>query len=265
VLAALAACRSIPDSKQVDLPPHPICGSGVSMPRANIGPDVNLRVLCGTMAAAGVASVDEEGDGSTSWTTSLIGDPAFVLPQDAFLTCQANSPTVARVQLLVPPGAVPGDAFDAVVTVHASDGSFADGQVHVHADVTAPMFDLQPTSIDFGDVLPDQGATRMLTIVDHDAVPVNITAQLVTAVDTPPPFGYGPDLARGIMNNTRQWLVSFVGRDVGDYSTTLEFSAGASTPSQCQTKKSLALHARVVAPDGGAPDGGARDATADAD
>jgi hypothetical protein len=214
---------------------------------------------------AGVASVDEEGDGSTSWSTSLTGDPGFLLPQNVFLTCQANSPTVALVQFLVPPDAVPGDAFDATVTVQASDGSFTEGQVHVHADVTAPMYELAPTSIDFGDVLPDHPATRMLTIVDHDASPVGITAQLVTAIGVPEPFGYGPDRAQGVMENTQHWIVSFNGHDVGDYATTLEFSAGASSPSLCQTKRSLALHGRVVAPDGGAGDSGAHDATADGD
>ncbi|HVU51212.1 MAG TPA: hypothetical protein VHL80_11025 [Polyangia bacterium] len=253
-LAALPACSSSGPSGSA-APPAAVCGAGRPMPVAHIGPDVRLRVLCDGLATAGVASVDEEGSGTTSWSVSLAGDAAFSLPISSFRTCQAVGPTVALVQLLVPPGAVPGDAFDTTATIHADDGSFADGRVSVHADVTAPSFDLDPPSIDFGDVLPNRGASRTLRILDHEAVPVSVSP----SAPTDPSFGYGPDVGAPGMMTGLLWSMSFVGQEVGDHTATVTWTAEPGAVPACQTTKTMTLHARVVAPDGGAQDGGAQD------
>ena len=99
------------------------------MPRAHIGPDVDARVLCAS-------------------TTTV---------------------PVASVLIVVPPDAMPGDVYDGVVTVTATDGSFPTGTVKVHAVVAAPTFTVTPEVVEFGDVAAGKNAQRNVTFTQQPA------------------------------------------------------------------------------------------------
>jgi hypothetical protein len=251
-LAALAACGSVAAVPGAD-PTTDCRASHMPMPRANIGPDVTLRVICGSTATAAVASVDQTGPGTTAWSTSIEGDQAYTLVQSVFFTCAAGGPSVAIVELTVPPDAVPGDTFDAVVDVHADDGSFSPAKVNVHAVVTVPVFTLEPTALDFGDVSRMQSYTRLVTVADDDPVDVNI----VPNVDRPN-FFFSVIPSVTPHQKRVMWQVHFEAYDLGDDSATATWTAGPSYPPGCATVKTMPLHARVV-PDAGPGDGGATD------
>jgi len=220
--------------------------------RGNVGPDVNVHLPCYCTVDIPVASVDVEGDGSTLWSISLTGDPAFSFQRSPFVTCQSTSPTLATVLLGVPNTSGPGTTFDAVATVRSDDGSFPTGKVNIHAQVVAPQFTLSQTSVDFGDVLPDQMVVAEVTA--NSAFPQAVaTPTSVTSVA----FRFTQSVKEFPGSNapgTAQ--LTFAAHDVGDYTATWLWTAGVETPAGCATTKTVALHARVVAPDAGAGDGG---------
>ncbi|HVU49749.1 MAG TPA: hypothetical protein VHL80_03625 [Polyangia bacterium] len=229
--------------------------------RALIGPDVSTRVVCGTSAVTEVplATVDVEGDGTTSWSATLDPDDAFHLPRSSFDTCLLSSPTLAEVLLTVPPTAGPGATFDAVATVRSDDGSFASGQVNLHAEAVAPEYTLDRTSVDFGDVFPDQEAVEVVEATSEFtaavASPVSLSSDHFQ-FDTPA----HPTLR---LDHLTTSPVTFSAHDPGDYTATWTWMAGEGSKPACTTTKTVALHARVVAPDAGAGDAG--DAGADGD
>jgi hypothetical protein len=263
-LAALTACGrgasvSAPgtfDGGPVSLAcPSP---SGPPMPRALIGPDLSLRVLCNGQTSGPIASVDEQGPGVTSWSISVTGDPAFAPGARSFQTCRGDSPQVAFVGFTPPPNAVPGDSFDAVATVHAEDGSFADGTVNLHGEVAAANVAASTTAIDFGDVAPGDVPARELdfTVLDGGAV------QILHDVLSGSPFVFTevspPRTGSRIASN---WRVTFQSRVPDDYTTSVGWRGlpvertGLAAAAACVWTTTVTLHARVLA-DGGASDGG---------
>jgi hypothetical protein len=276
--------------------------SSPSMPRALIGPDVDVRVLCGGTVNAPIASIDEPGAGVTRWSFTVKGDPAFSpgmapigrrmalsqpMSMNTFVTCEATSPQVAFVEFNPPLDAVPGSTFDAIATVHADDGSFADGMVKLRGDVIAPALTVDKTSVDFGDVAP--GAMPVIPI--HFA---GENGALEPFLDPPPVatgmsegvayYSYGPFVftptkiqCSGCFTlNLLVWDVTFMSDVPGDYSTTVGWRAPPpprlSTcaeagpclplPPKCDWTTTMTLHARVVA-DAGADTADTSDGSAD--
>ncbi|HVU49748.1 MAG TPA: hypothetical protein VHL80_03620 [Polyangia bacterium] len=225
---------------------------------AHIGPDVSTKVLCGLTVPTVIplATVDVEDDGSTSWTVSLKGDPTLVLKGSTFQTCQSNSPTLAAA-LVDTSQAAPGAIVDGVATVSSDSGSFPAGEVDVHVEIVAPAFTVAPLSVDFGDVLPDQLVLATVLASGEYAGAVPFPSAVTTGL-------FQVDhIAELVTRTTAQ--VTFVAHDPGDYTDSLIWTAfpGSDPPSDCVTMKSVALHARVIAPDAGA--GGAGDAGVDGD
>jgi hypothetical protein len=219
--------------------------------RGNVGPDVKVRVPChsNTDTAIPLASVDVEGGGSVSWSVSLTGDPAIVLNPSSFVTCQGISPTLASAFLIMTNTPAPGTTYDAVATVRSDDGSFPTGQVKIHAEAVSPLYTFDRTSVDFGDVAPDQTVFALVTatseFTDALAFPISVTS----------PFFNGN--AVGQVSNRTNAEVSFAAHEPGDYTAAWLWTAGDDATPGCMTSKTVALHARVVAPDAGASDGSA--------
>jgi hypothetical protein len=221
--------------------------------RAFIGPDVDLLVPCGAnLVESPIASVDVVG-GCVSWAVSWQGDPSLtaVVPHsamgagsDSLVTCDRTSPTVVSASFTAPLTAVPGDAFDGVVTVHAEDGSFADGTVKVHVLIVIPRITLDRTAIDFGDV--PLGATKELSFR--------------FAIDSSAPVLILPDeYVKGPFNvNIGGPLVqvTFEGATPGDYASSFTWTApalpgGGSLPAACVWTTTTPVNAHVLGLDGG--------------
>jgi len=208
--------------------------------RGLIGPDVDVRIPCTT--------------GSALWSISLTGDQVFGPRSSTFVACQSNSPLLATAVLGLPDTVGPGATFDAVATVSAEDGSFPTGQVNLHAEVVSPTFTLDRTSIDFGDVLPDQSVSAAATAISEFAQAPAAPASISSGF-----FHFDPTKGGSIAIAK----VRFAAHAPGDYTATWVWTAGLFLAPGCTTTKTIALHARVIAPDGGAIDGG--DASADGD
>jgi hypothetical protein len=255
-LVAAASCSSARTDPGNGFPGFCATTSTHRMARALIGPDVNIGAVCGGITVAPIASVDVEGSDSTMWSVAVEGDDAFSLTQTTFVTCGASSPAVASVTFTPPPTALPGDTFDAVVTVSSNDGSFAPGAVKVHGVVAAPDFTLTPSDLDFGQVAPDQSASRGVTVIDDSVGPATIVPLAIEGGGAA--FGFPMVMRRSARRWTAQ--VRFAANTPGTYSATWTWQAGASAPAGCLTKKTVTLHATVVGAYGGADDGGASDA-----
>jgi hypothetical protein len=255
VALVVAACSVRPGPTFGDGVAPALCSaSAPPMPVVHLGPDVTIRAICGGSGQAAVASVDEHGPGVTAWSISVRGTPssAFSLKQTTFRTCQTDGPMVALVFFQAPPGAVPGDAFDAVVTVDADDGSFAAGTVNVHAEIVKPWVTIDKANLEFGDVLPGASPMQTLSVSAPDGV--NVFFEMVGSLDS---FSLAriPPQTKG---NTSAWSVTFEAFLPGDHSASLRFASSPilDSPPACGWTATIGLHARVVA-DGGAPDGDA--------
>jgi hypothetical protein len=262
-LVALAAC-SVPATQRLNLPdggPSGPCDPAVPpAPRAFIGPDLRLAAPCGSNVSGAVASVNEEGDGVTSWSASVSGDRSIALVQGSFKTCLDSGPSVASVIFAPPLAAKPGDAFDATVSIAADGDAFPPGTVKVHAAVVAPAVSLAPDTIDFGEVGLGQFVSTTAILRNESA------AALYVLLPTPsPPFDFGslqPILVRP--GDSACLIVSLGAAHEGDFNATATWTATARTdvtmPDGCVATKSVSVHARVVS----APsDAGPADASAD--
>jgi hypothetical protein len=221
------------------------------MTHANLGPDLNLQVLCGGSAIGGIASVSHEGAGSTSWTVSLSGDPEFVASDSSLLTCEASGTTVVVVKLGVPPDALPGATFDAVATIKARDGSFPTGTVKVHGEVVTPRATVAPT-LDFGDVPAWTSPTQTIRFINDTTAPVLIIPDFVSRA----PFTAAASGSPDMMTSTTLWFMALQPSPPGDYtvdtSWTVAPAPNLGLSDVCVSKKTVTLHAHVVAVDGGA-------------
>jgi hypothetical protein len=178
-----------------------------------------------------------------------------------FETCQANSPQVAFVQFIPPIDAVPGSTFDAIATVHADDGSFADGTVRLHGEVVAPVVTLDKfvspsitvneTSIDFGALTQGFG---QLT-VDPTFRIKNGAGVVILPDSFGGPFFSLTAAAQNQGSSVQTWAVTFLVDSPGDYSDSVVWTAtpNGSSPllTACNWTTTMMLHARVVG-DGGA-------------
>jgi hypothetical protein len=210
------------------------CGvtSNPPMPRALIGPDVAVRVFCHGAAPVPIASVDELGSGFTRWSSTLTGDPAFRpgavpvgTPVDGvstFTTCKGDSPEVASADFIPPVNALPGSAFDAIATVHAIDGAFADGTVSLHGEVVAPVVMVDHASVDFGDVAPGDQATVNLEFKIENGTAASIKP--TSAPGTSAQYFSFKEVPSSIMN-IQIWRVSFQSVDPCDYSASIVWTA----------------------------------------
>jgi hypothetical protein len=246
VLVAVAACEP-------DLPPTPVsrktlpapqaCVTGLPpKPRAFIGPDVKLKVTCGAMARAAVASVSDEGTGITEWHAALSGDAAFSLVQSDFASCGGGGPLVADVDFTPPTSAVPGDTFDAVVTVSADQDAFPTTTVKVHGEVVAPVVVSDKSMVDFGDVETATLVTQELTF-RVDTIGLRVQAPPAdypfTIQETQPP-----------MSTLATYAIRVLAGPRGDYTMPAVWTVGADPmvglPEACVWRKTIPIHARIV-------------------
>jgi hypothetical protein len=259
-IVALAACRAgspagvaTSDGAPPDgaLPTPPCTPGAPTQPSAHIGPDVNLRVLCGGRARAAIASVDEHGAGITGWHVSLSGDPAFTLEGASELSSCALHLSVATVVLVPPDSAPAGSTFDAVATVAANDGaSFPPGTVKLHGEMTQPVVTVDHTSIDFGDT--DQQLLEQHRIVFQ----IDSPGAMVAAPPEHAPFIFYESGARDLAAGTFPWLVADVVAPPGDYTYPSRWSVSAKgsgdTPPACAWAVTIPIHVHITGPDGGA-------------
>jgi hypothetical protein len=269
-LAALAACGGKSGTALVE--PSPFCVTTVPpVARAFIGPDVIVRARCGSKATAPIASVDATGAGLVTWSVSLQGDSAFV-GSSTQATCALKGPTVAFVAFVPPADAAPGATFETVATVHAVDGSFADGTVKVRGEVVPPTVTVDRSHIDFGDVAPgaEASATITFSFKPGDTVfiqpTVSVASPITLSMTAAPDFGAKVPMT--------QWLVTFRSSVPGDYALPIAWTGQlVSLPTPCPWTGTITVHAHVQGDardggdegmdDGGPADGGA-DAEADA-
>jgi hypothetical protein len=236
-----------------------------SMPTVHLGPDATIRTLCGRTTQAPIASVDERGNGVTSFSLSVEGSPELIVSPGVLMACQLDGPTVAFVLFSPTPEERPGQTFDGVVTVHAADGSFPDGRVKVHAEIVKPTVTVSPEVLDFGDVPLGSRVMRELSLV----TPFADLSLLLTNLPNPD-FAFTM-LGAPVKNRTPQiqtWEVSFTADTPGDHVHQITWTA---TPAdvvppvpECSSTGTITLRAHVLAADAAAPGGDAGDAGADA-
>ena len=214
------------------------------MPRAHIGPDVDARVLCASTTTVPVASVDEQGSGITSWSATIVGDPALSIAKPgSFSTCVAKGPDVASVQIVALNSAHPGDTYDGVVTVSAADRSFPTGMVKVHAVVSAPIISATPTLVEFGDVPAGRSAQRTVTFVASNATPVDLTPTASSGMFS---LMRNPPTTKPEINQT--WTVTLPEARPGDWAETITWRASPSPSAQadCTSVTEVRVHAHVL-------------------
>jgi hypothetical protein len=237
------------------------------MARAFIGPDVSTRVRCASTQSVPIASVDATGDGLVSWSVTLRGDPQWQVLTPILSTCAATGPTVANVELMAP-AEYPGTTYDAVATVHATNGAFPDGMVTLHGEVAAPTVLVDHPHIDFGDVAPGALVSapldftlRPLDMLDIEHDPLGASAFSADWVAAPIFMSPTP---------MSRWSITFVSLVPGDYTGSIVWTGTLpSVPSTvCSWTTTTTMHAHVLgdagatkddAADGGATDGGATD------
>lgn len=251
------------------VPQAPPCGTSTaapSMPLVHIGPDVTIEVPCGSQVDVPVASLSEAGSRGFTWTPSLQGD---------FNIFVANFPTVGiscsglamvlRLTVVPPASAVPGDTYDAALTISSPDAAFPTGTVHVHAKVVVASFTIEPSEIDFGDVNTTTSPSIPVTFRSPWAGPVFVgTESRVRA-----PFTFGTEFlattaGAGVVNPLSvDW--GTIGEHTAEFTWTSARKGGALSPA-CTVVKTVKVRARGVPmpldagapagpPDGGAPGG----------
>jgi hypothetical protein len=225
-------------------------------PTVHIGPDVSMRGLCGTTTQAAVASVDERGEGVTQWSLSVRGDPAFVVSPGPMRACQLTGASVGFVLFTPAPDKLPGQTFDAVVSVHADDGSFADGTVNVHAEIVAPQITVDTRTIDFGDV---PALVQVRRTVNFSAPAQDVSLVVERGPDLEFSVGMALGVDQKVAPSLHSWSVMFISSTLGDHSTSMTWTAfPAASPSAaaaCTWSATIDMHARVVADDAGGSDG----------
>jgi hypothetical protein len=148
---------------------------------------------------------------------------------NTFVTCQAISPEVAFVEFLSPRNALPGSTFDAIATVHADDGSFADGTVKLHGEVIKPVLAVDKRRVDFGNVAPEDNPTIPLqfTRVDVNALSLLPVAEAGSS-GAPGSYAYPPFVISGPTlagSDAEDWNVTLETNVPGDYSATVDWRA----------------------------------------
>jgi hypothetical protein len=209
------------------------------------------------MAAGPVASIDQPARGVTTWKQSISGDPAFSFVETSQRICAGQPPVVVTVMFRPPVTAVPGDQFDAVVTINADGNAFAPGTVMVHGEVAAPSVTVDKTVIDFGDLAYGVEATQTITFQDTTDSITNI----MPAAGNVFPF----HIDRGVPTRTGStWTISVSYTD-GDYAVDSVWTDSISNealPAACNWSQTIPLRAHVLPFDAGAgvgpnDDGGA--------
>jgi hypothetical protein len=211
----------------------------------NLGPDLRLLELCGSADTGPVVSVSNLGGGVVSWTATMKGAEALTMSVGSFDT-QPGMVDVANVNFTPPPSAVPGDAFDGVVTVSSVDGAFATGTVAVHAEIVAPKLTLDQTEIDFGDLASGAFLSRDVTFRNDESEPIIITAPPIA-----PPFTFLTPGGRLGAHQSISLIVGVSGATPGDYAAMPVWQAfvrdDIPLPAACGGNTTLRVHARIVA------------------
>jgi hypothetical protein len=249
-LAGVAACAESrpPGGPTLDHGGFAQPCTGLIAPKAlaNIGPDLTLRATCGSTTKGAVASISETAGGFLSWTAAITGAPAFALEKTTFLSCETIETPVAFVDFKAPTSAEPGDAFDAVVTISAADGSFPSGTVKVHGEVTRAVASVDHPTVDFGEV--EILSLLSTTLVFHNESTVSVS---VAPPASAPPFLYEHAPVLIASQRSAESVVTFEPTAEGDASAVATFTvtpySGDMGPATCNSTITVSLHARVVA------------------
>jgi hypothetical protein len=256
-LAFVGACGS---SSPTSMPPimtrppgMPLCAAtnGTPVAHVSVGPDASLEVLCRTQVQGPVASITNIGGGTLTWSATITGDSAFVVDKQVpSQICNDGLTHVVSVVLAPPATAVPGDTFDAVVTISAKNGEFPSGTVKVHGVVVTPRLVADPPLVDFGVVeLPLWTPPfKDVTLRNDSSVPVFVKSPSVDAA-----FLYEPEMGiQGIKPGTHILeMVALTATVPGMYASAATWSAsGDSTfnvPGSCLGQVTAQMRAIVVA------------------
>lgn len=233
----------------------PSSPSAPDMPLVHVGPDVSLEIPRGGGGVVPIASVSSLAGDGFRWRTSIEGDTSiFSAPAEYVATCPAGGVTVVNVTVDLPLSALPGDAFEAKVTVSAEAGAFPTRSATVRVKVGAPTFSVDPQLVDFGDV--PYGESRALPVRFINGSTDILYAE--TQQQEVSPFYFGsaflplkPGSVAGLTN-----MVGLLTADVGEHTAEITWRAGTrqvDLPDACYTRRTVKLHARIVPPDGGGP------------
>jgi len=255
LVALFAACttsaRPTPPSAPPILPLRS-CedGSGTPKPRVSLGPDVNVEVMCGTTVTVPFASITNDGLNFIRWTTTIEGSPAFILddklPHEA---CNDGTTQVPAATLQPLTGAVPGDTYDAIVTITFANDVFPAGQVKLHAVVATPRFTITPSRIDFGTVAALAMPPRARIVFHNDSNGSTFVAS--SSVAAPFTLFFAANLfTSGTATNGDIGLIATI---AGEYATTATWTVAPAlgVPEACLAHATAELHATVVGGDGG--------------
>jgi hypothetical protein len=254
---ALAACGGSTPQGRADagsVGQNPLCITATTdppEPLAHIGPDVSAPVPCAGIVLLPVASFSNTGGDGFRWTATLQGDAnVFSLPRTESITCFSGGVDIVTVQVATPPAAVPGDAFDAMVTISSPDGLFPQGQVAIHVTVASTAFELVPEVLDFGTLALGGSTSRTLAI--HN--PSSTGLVLTTDQQMVGPFTFRTSMAK-VGPGMTPMLVLVNPMQAGDFDVEASWTAAIrpDAPPACRSTKTIRLRAHVVAPDGGGP------------
>ena len=250
----LLACTSTATLPPPSPPPtdNPCDSAGTPKPHVSVGPDVAVEAMCGTIVPVPYASVANVGGGSLFWSTAIEGDSAFVLESVPADVCNGST-QILGAQFVPPQSAVPGDTFDAVVTVTFANGVFPTSQVKLHGVVAKPRVTVTPPRLDFGavDLSVPQVDLGIAFLNDGNG------AIRVTAEDASEPFLIRLPPDNFETGKTLMASVSLTPAVVGDFTTTTTWTVAPATngtppPAACNAQIDVEVHATVVAGDGGA-------------
>jgi hypothetical protein len=246
-LVAVAACSGSKGVTNADGGP-PGCSTAVTpVPVANLGPDLTLRSTCASTVHGPVASVGEIAGGILSWSATIAGDPSLTLDVTSFASCASSDTQVALVSFTPPRTAKPGDAFDAVVTVHASHDAFPAGTVKVHGEVVTPVVTAVNPVIDFGGVPVGTSQGQELVFNSEMSSPVTL---VLPTLDANSQFDLGHSNLEVVLGKSTKVVVSIHSRTLGDVSATAVWVVtpvlNTTLPTGCTSTVTTTLHAHVV-------------------
>jgi hypothetical protein len=252
-LLALAGCVE-GRRRPVTAPAPAVEPARGSQALANLGPDVDARVLCGDSVTVPYASVSSLDETLITWTPTISGAPEWTLDSNGSGTTVVTGglTTVVTATLAAPLTAVPGDRYDAIVSVRADADAFPPGTVNLHGEVVAPVVTVDQISIDFGDIPLGGPATRTLTFRNESPSPV-----LLFAAANEGPFVFSEPSAPLKQGQQVGLTVVAAALTLGDYTTEASWRSSATVntqlPPACLGSTKVTVHVRIVAVQGGAP------------
>ena len=244
---ALASCQGSGEPygrfEGVAPSPCPFAGTGPPAPIVHLGPDVNVRSVCGNGIVVAVASLFAVEGGAFRWRASLGTESGpFTLETTRGTTCPNGIVDVVRVTLNPPHDAAPGDAFDATVSFAAEDEAFPPGVVKVHVGIAALPFQA-PDVIEFGDV-PVGSPVRREIIFRY---PVTSPVWVRTTAEPDAPFGleYPQPTTFGGVASYWALLDASLAGDFSSQATFQVVNQPEGRAPTCASPKTILLHGHV--------------------